>query len=192
MIPILFCRLRCPLGSLCVIDLLHSDECATPTVLCDTHSSILEDHDVNFNSIPCSPVSVGSLMIPQVSGSPSSLHDSHSVFPPEVSIGVPVYSFASLSLMDMLSPQSSILKDNMSPGTTTVHAPVLYPRSSITPVLHSDILTPAILYAPTPSLEDPASWDTDIFVRKDESSYAPDKELDKAIYEPSQSYFKGL
>ena len=104
-----------------------SDECATPAILCDTHSSILEDHDVNFNSIPCSPVSVGSLIIPQVFGSPSSLHDCHSVLSPEVSIGVPVYRFASLSdgcaTPTVLSdPQSSVLKDNMSPGITTVHA----------------------------------------------------------------------
>ena len=34
MCPILLCHLRCPSGSLCVTNLLHSyDECATPAVL---------------------------------------------------------------------------------------------------------------------------------------------------------------
>ena len=41
-------------------------------------------------------------------------------------------------------------------------------------------LTPAIPYAPISPLKDPPSWETDIFVSKDESSHAPDKAVDKA------------
>ena len=35
-------------------------------------------------------------------------------------------------------------------------------------------------YTPTLSLEDPPTWDTNIFMPKDESSYAPDNGIDEA------------
>ena len=61
-------------------------------------------NDVNFSGIPCCAVSVGSLVNSQVSGSPSSLHVSHSAVSPEVSIGVPVCNrFASLNMLPLLS-----------------------------------------------------------------------------------------
>ena len=71
--------------------------------------------------------------------------------------------------------QSSILEDYVSPGLTTLHALVPYPRSRATPVLsvlHSDFLTATISYAPTLSLEVPPSWDTDISMPTHESSHA--------------------
>ena len=79
--------------------------------------------------------------------------------------------------------QSSILEDYIiSPGPTTVHNLVPYPRGSATPVLsvlHSDFLTAAIPYALTLFLEVPLFWDTDIFMPTHESSHALDNEIDK-------------
>ena len=56
-------------------------------------------NDVNFNGIPCGAVGGGgSPVYSQVSESSSSLNISHSIVPPEVSLGVPVRNrFASLS-----------------------------------------------------------------------------------------------
>ena len=36
------------------------------------------------------------------------------------------------------------------------------------------------IYAPTLSLEDPPTWDTNIFMPKDKSSHAPDNGIDEA------------
>ena len=72
------------------------------------------------------------------------------------------------------------MEDNVSSGLTTVHALVPYPRNSTTPVLPPYFSTPAIPFAPTLSKKDPPSWDTDIFMPKNESSRAPDNEIDDA------------
>ena len=63
---------------------------------------------------------------------------------------------------------------------TLAHILVPYPKSSTTPVLHSNFLTSVIPYAPTVPLEHPPFLDTDIFKRKDESSHASVNEIDEA------------
>ena len=64
-------------------------------------------NDVNFNGIPCGAVgSGGSPVYSQVSESSSSLNISHSIVPPEVSLGVPVRN--RFALMNVPPPMSCL------------------------------------------------------------------------------------
>ena len=108
------------------------------------------------------------------------------VLAPEVSYAVAVCNrFASLSdecatLMSCLILSQVFCKTHVSPSLATDHALVSYPRGSTIPVLPPYSSTPAIPYALILSMEGtPSSWDTDIFMPKDDSFQNPYNEMDE-------------